>query len=184
MSWEKHSEAVRTLPVPLTDAQMAEVGHELGDLHAKIVAAEEDRATLMKALKAAIDAQKAEAGKLAHTLAERTRDDTVPVRVEVNFPENALRIVRMDSGEVVETRALTPEEREKLSQRPLPGTVPENVVPMDPNRRVVRRRKGQPDVDVDGLPPEPDPAAHTLAPDGPDEDEGLIADLEAADGEA
>lgn len=151
MAWERMSEGMRTLPVALTDAQMAEVGHELGELHAKITDAEEHRSSVMRDLKAGIDAQRASATKMALTLASRTRNDNVPVRADVNFAENAVRIVRLDTDEVVETRALTVEEREKLSQKTLTGTPPATDLAAEP-RKTIRRRKGQAALDSDGLP--------------------------------
>ncbi len=196
MGWERLSEGVRTLPVALTDAQMAEVGHDLGELHAKIAEAEAERAAVMKDLKAGIDARKAEATRLASTLASRTRNDDVPVRSEFNFDENAIRITRIDTHEIVETRAMTTEERTKLAQQPIPVPIAEDaamagLLAGEPAKRAasIRRRKGKPDVrlDADGLPPEPgtgdEPPADTDTDTDTteeDPDAGLVEDFERA----
>lgn len=190
MAWERLSEGVRTLPVALTDAQMAEVGHDLGELHATIADAEAHRAAVMKDLKAGIDARKAEATKLASTLASRTRNDDVPVRAEFNFDENAIRVIRIDTLEIVETRAMTTEERTRLAQQPLPVPAGEEkagtVIDLEPKRAAaIRRRRGKPDVrlDADGLPPEPgtdDAPSDTDTDTDEDPDAGLVEDYERA----
>lgn len=120
MDWEIITETTRGLPVSLTDEEMAERGYQLGKLEREIREREENRRSVMRDLKAQIDADRGRAVELAETLESRTEDRAVPVRIEGSFSGNVVRVVRVDTGEVVEERAMSADERAKLTQSEIP----------------------------------------------------------------
>lgn len=120
MDWELITETTRGLPVTLTDEEMAERGHQLGKLEREIREREEHRRSVMKDLKAQIDADRGRAVELSETLESRTEDRAVPVRIEGSFAGNVVRVIRIDTGEMIEERAMSADERAKLTQTDIP----------------------------------------------------------------
>jgi len=142
MDWELITETTRPLPVALTDEEMADRGHALGKLEREIREREENRRSVMRDLKAQIDADRGRAVELSEALERRSEDRAVPVRVEGSFAGNVVRVVRVDTGEMVEERAMSADERAKLTQSEIPLTK--------------RRAAGHLSVVDDELPPEPE----------------------------
>ena len=116
------TEVTRSLAVPLTDAEVADrvreaklTGDAIAELTAKIGRLAEDT----KAAKADVDLKQREVKRLVRIADAREEDRDVKCRWSYDLVTNRAELVRLDSGEIVETRALTGEERRELEQRPL-----------------------------------------------------------------
>jgi len=101
-----------TLSCTLTPAESAARAFELAVLVRKI----EDEETAAKAAAAAArDSMKeldADLRRLARVVREGKEDRQVEVRVTRNPTDATVETVRVDTGEIVRSRAMTPEERQ------------------------------------------------------------------------
>lgn len=104
------------LPVKLTETEIKERGRKLAHLYEEIEIAEIGKAAAARASKDRIETLQAEAGAIARVIRSGQEDREVQVQEEKDYSEGVCRMKRLDTGEVVETRAMTPQEL----QRPLP----------------------------------------------------------------
>jgi hypothetical protein len=111
----------RHLPCPLTDRELI----EKGDLQARglqdLRDLEDEKAKVAKDYGEQIKDKRSELNKLSREISTRT--EVRPIRCDVMFvPEEDKAItIRTDTGERIEVRSMTSEERDRLAQRKQPG---------------------------------------------------------------
>lgn len=102
----------KDLPVPLTDAEMAQRGQEYGNLCAK---REDVQATLAQAkIKAEEELQRIgdRTAALAHILKARAEDRPVPIRLERDFGRGLVTTIRLDTNAVVDSEPMSEADRQ------------------------------------------------------------------------
>jgi hypothetical protein len=102
----------RTLRCRLTERELLERGHRLASLHAEISSLEDARRSSASEYKSQIDLAEAQLSAIAREVRSGAQERQVEVRREKDFDRNVEEVIRLDTGEVVETRALTPQERQ------------------------------------------------------------------------
>lgn len=104
---------LRHLSVELTEDEIDDKGRELARLlvlHERAEAAEKDRA---KAAKDAIKLQAIEIAKLQHVVHNGAEVRPVEVVTRYDYVHSVARVIRVDTGETVETRAMTAAEKQE-----------------------------------------------------------------------
>lgn len=113
---------VRTLPLPvkLTEAELGLRSQELASAEAVLEDAErrlDDFVEAAKGTKKTIETEIVDARAQVHRLAvivrERKEARAVPVIEEPDYEKGAVNTYRTDTNEVVATRGMTPEERQR-----------------------------------------------------------------------
>jgi hypothetical protein len=102
----------RTLPCKLTPAELDQRRDRLVELTLKETEAEQAKKDAAKAHNTAIAEIKSEAKEVSLEIHDRAELREVEVRREKDFVQGFENVIRCDTGEVVEIRALTPQERQ------------------------------------------------------------------------
>ena len=106
----KSTEVVkRDLPVELNAAEKLDFGEKMADAELSIAALKKE----MEPLKAAVKDHAAERARLAECIDSGTEERQVNCKWIETIEENVTRLIRQDTGDVVEERALSAEEREQ-----------------------------------------------------------------------
>lgn len=103
----------RTIPVKLTDKEKAKISTEHVETLDKITAKEEEKKTADAAIKGDIALLEEAAKKLADIIRAGTQDRELEVDVVYDWKTNEVRVVRVDTKEVVTQRAMSYEERQR-----------------------------------------------------------------------
>jgi len=103
----------RTIPVKLTDKEKAKISTEHVETLDKIAAKEEEKKTADAAIKGDIALLEEAAKKLADIIRAGTQDRELDVDVIYNWRTNEVQVVRADTKEVISTRAMSYEERQR-----------------------------------------------------------------------
>jgi hypothetical protein len=111
---------MQLLPVKLTEAEVAIRAQELAAAEGRLSEAEKRLERHITAAKAAregiteeIQDERSAVRHLAEIVRARREDRDVPVVEEQDFDAGAVHTVRTDTGEVVATRGMTPDERQR-----------------------------------------------------------------------
>lgn len=113
-------EVTRSLPCRLTDSELLTKADELSVV-VQEVSAEEDRQTDVKAqMKAKLTELDARKTRLAITIGRKEEYRDVRCEVQADAQAGTVTVIRMDTGEALETRPMTEDER----QRALPLETP------------------------------------------------------------
>jgi hypothetical protein len=113
---------VRTqlLPVKLTEVELALKAQELATAEAGLGTAEMAATAYLEEVKAEKGRLQSEVEKarravrcLARIVRERAEEREVPIVEQSDFEAGAVNTVRTDTGEIVATRGMTPEERQR-----------------------------------------------------------------------
>lgn len=113
---------VRTmsLPVKLSEAEVSIRAQELAAAEAELTDAERRLEQHIQAAKGAKEAIQSEIGgfrgkvhRLAGVVGSKREDRQVPIVEEQDFEAGAVHTVRTDTAEIVATRGMTPEERQR-----------------------------------------------------------------------
>lgn len=136
------TEVTRSLPVPLTDAEVADrvrdADERIGTV-ATLIGKAAQLAKDKKTTEADIDHERREIDRLVKIANAREEHRDVECRWLYDLASSTATLSRVDTGELVEQRALTTEERKELEQRPLQfGDTP-------PAGRRTRRQTETPD---------------------------------------
>jgi hypothetical protein len=129
---EKH-----VLPCILTQAERAERGAALGREAELLEATEEEKKESAASFKKKIDGHKAEVMRLARIVRTGKESREVPCGWKLDLLAESVHLIRLDTGEVVRSRPMTPEEREAARQAPLPGIIEPPVVASPPKRELL-----------------------------------------------
>jgi hypothetical protein len=102
----------RNLPVNLTVDELAERGQLLAQLGVEIEDLKEERKQAAASAKADIDEKDAERVKLQKAVAAGQETRPVVCHKEINWEANVVRYRRVDTDEVVDTRAIEADEQQ------------------------------------------------------------------------
>lgn len=110
----------RKLPVPVPDHELLAAGHELGQLLVDKAAIEEQARGVAATYRERVKELDKRITQLQGTVATGTRHENVDCNVFGSWDSNAIRVVRSDTDEVIDERALEPDERRELEQTSIP----------------------------------------------------------------
>lgn len=102
----------RVLPVKLTADERDERGRELSQAWDDYEVIEEEKKDVSKGLTKKLRDKRADISKLSRTLKVGVEPRVVTCRWVEDFNHNVKRLVRQDTGDIVEERALTTDERQ------------------------------------------------------------------------
>lgn len=111
----------QVLPVQLTQDEIRQYGKELAQRVVKVIQTEEELSAHSAEVKAQIKTGVADVRRLARIIASGTEQRNVECTIKKLLGENAYRVTRNDTEEVVFERGLTEEEQVALRQQSLPG---------------------------------------------------------------
>ncbi len=132
----------RLLAVELTLDETAAKGYALAEEMEKIEAAREAKRTAVVAFNRTIKAHEEQAANLSAAIVKSTEEREVMCQLEGDFKGNCVRTVRLDSGAVIDERAMEEHERQ--------GSL---IDPEMPPGEATDDGDGD-DTSADGLPPE------------------------------
>lgn len=104
------------LPVKLTETEIRERGIKLAGVLQDIGKEETAKKDAASAAKSRIDLLETEATKIAFAIRAGQEDREIQVEEQKDYEAQEVRTARLDTGEIVHRRAMTPKEL----QRPLP----------------------------------------------------------------
>lgn len=113
---------VRTMPLPvkLTEGELSLRAQELASAESVLGDAERRLASFVEAAKGTkkgieteIGEARFEVGRLARVVRERKESREVPIVEESDFEAGAVNTIRTDNNEIVATRGMTQEERQR-----------------------------------------------------------------------
>lgn len=102
----------RVLPVPLTDQERLQLGQDMAAAQSKAEQAERDKKAADEAFKGQIEAAYADVSDVAQKLRFGKVDRLVSCQIVSDYRLGHIRVVRMDDGTEVESRAMTSAERQ------------------------------------------------------------------------
>lgn len=102
----------RTLPCELTPDELRAHGDEAARLDEEIFNEQERAAAHSKASKALVSELQHKRTDKLRRVRTRREDRTVACEIVWDFAENAVRTIRLDTGEEIQSRAMTYEERQ------------------------------------------------------------------------
>lgn len=138
----------RRLPVRLTVEREIELSQELASSVRKLAALEEEHKARKADMRAEEQIQAAGIATLSDWITNGAEPLMVPIEWVADFPAGRAELVRTDTGEVVETRDLTDEDRQLLI-----GDAPVSAAGSRSKGRGGRKR--EPVGQVEELPEEP-----------------------------
>jgi len=103
----------RALRCNLKDEERLELGQRLAREQQNLAQTEDRKAEVASTIKAEIEAHRATINALSRTLNNGYDYRDVDCDIILNFESNAVMLVRVDTGEVVESRAMSAEERQR-----------------------------------------------------------------------
>ena len=109
---ETRGTETRTLPCVLTDDELLARGDALARQHAAIKDEEAAQAGEKKRMKEALDELTGEQARLARIVRDKAEPRDVECRIVHDYATQAVQVVRTDTGEVIESRAMTDRERQ------------------------------------------------------------------------
>ena len=135
----------KMIRVKLTDAECRERGQLAGAKQAERNALEAELDAHKKEQKGKIDALDAEIGTLLAQVYNGHEARPVACRKEYIYRTNTVRVVRADTGEELEARAMLPEELEEHAQIPIQakGANEENEAPPPEGKKRGRKKRGE-----------------------------------------
>ena len=98
----------RELPVKLTEKELLARGDSMAECELAIETLKIERLQLNKRIKAQID----ERGKLGHIIDREAEDRLIKCEWQPDYAKNVFRLVRLDTNEEVDTRAMTATDRQ------------------------------------------------------------------------
>jgi hypothetical protein len=113
---------VRTMQLPvklnpaelaLRSQEMASAEQVLGDAEQRLDQFVEAAKGTKKGIEAEIEDARANVRRLARVVRERAEDRAVPIMEEPDYEAGAVNTYRTDLNEIVATRGMTPEERQR-----------------------------------------------------------------------
>ena len=102
----------RSLPCVLTEPELLERGNRVADVLRDLEDLDEKRKQAAADFKGRIDVLDATARQLGKEIRTKTEYRMVEVVRETDYRRNVAEVVRSDTGEVIESRPLTPAERQ------------------------------------------------------------------------
>lgn len=106
-------EVPETLPVKLSDTDYKDYAIKIGLASQEIAQAEDNLAAMKSQFKARIDAAVAQRNEFASIINAGVIFKTVKCHLVKNYRENSITVIRLDTGEIVRSRTMTVEERQR-----------------------------------------------------------------------
>ena len=103
----------KKLPVMLTEDEMRERGEALAESVETTAALTEEKKANDAEINGKIKTSKEITRKLSRIIASKTEDREVECEITKDFERGVVTLHRCDTGEVVETRPMTPDERQE-----------------------------------------------------------------------
>ena len=103
---------VRTLPCKLTDAQLKERAHKLAEQVRRLSAIKSESKDAAAQFRLSIADLEEEMSEVAQEIRDQAEMREVEVVIEKDFEEGVETTMRKDTGEIVNTRVLGPNERQ------------------------------------------------------------------------
>lgn len=103
----------KKLPVKLDDDELLERGKQLVDNMRKTAVAESEREAENKKRKGDIELLEGITARLAGVIQNGSEDRDVDCEIRKDFEHGVVTVVRLDTGEVVETRPMDAQERQE-----------------------------------------------------------------------
>jgi FtsZ-binding cell division protein ZapB len=103
----RYQKEERRLEVKLTEVELIKRGDQMADAELEIESLKEKR----KALNVAIQNAAGLRAELAHAIERGTEEQPVQCEWRPDYPKNVFRLIRLDTNEEVDTRAMTAEDR-------------------------------------------------------------------------
>lgn len=100
------------LPVDLTDSEKIDFGRRLAELGYEISGIEERKASIAKQLGEDIKALEQQANTVGACIRSGTERREIPVETQADDERCEIIKLRIDTGEILSRRAMTPEERQ------------------------------------------------------------------------
>jgi hypothetical protein len=100
----------RLLSVPLSDSEWRERAARMARKRSELDRVTEEKKARMAGYKSRLDEIQADISKLARAVETQAEDRDVPIEVKVDTATRMRRVIRLDTNELVEERALTLEE--------------------------------------------------------------------------
>jgi hypothetical protein len=104
----------KELECQLTAEEIRNLGVALANAIGELDSLDQEKATFMADLKSRRKDARAKMKLLAEKIRTGSEMRLVECRIEKDFLANAVRTYRLDTGELVEERAMTPEERQMM----------------------------------------------------------------------
>lgn len=111
----------RKLPVKLTNEEVRLRGKRLAALQAEIASLETKKKAAADDFKSQIGERETEMSRLTREINEERELRDVQVTEEKNWELGEVHLIRLDTGEVVEIRPMTPQELKRPSLFPARG---------------------------------------------------------------
>jgi len=102
----------KELPVPLTDRERLEIGEDIAAAQSKAEQAELDKKSADEGYKGIIDGAYADVSQLTKTLRFGKKMTMVQCAIRRDYRLGHIRVIRMDTGEELESRPMTKAERQ------------------------------------------------------------------------
>jgi hypothetical protein len=106
----------RTLPVPLSVSELIERGAMLASEQQKRDGLEIDKKAHADEIKRKIDAASKEITRLSHIVHDKAEDRPVRCRETRDYVRGVVEVIRLDTGELVESRVMSEHERQREIQ--------------------------------------------------------------------
>lgn len=141
---------VRDLVVPMPEPELREVADELAELIGERERIEADKKDEVRRFNEQLEGLVAKINVAAQQLREGGSTEKIECRLELNVDTNTAKLIRTDTNpwKVVETRAMTADEREKALQPELPVSQDETAAALGdgekkPKTKAKRAKKSQ-----------------------------------------
>jgi hypothetical protein len=102
----------RPCPVRLTEAEKVSFGEALARETALLAETEDNLAAMRSDFKAKAEEHRAQINRISRIIQNGYESREVPCQEKRNFEENSVIVFRVDTGEIVETRAMTDADRQ------------------------------------------------------------------------
>lgn len=106
-------EITQHLKCELTEDEIKEYGAELARKYSEITDLEDQKKSITSDFKARIDAANSDAGILARKIQNGYEFRDVFCEIQYIDDEKVVQTVRQDTGEIIKTRPMTPEEMQR-----------------------------------------------------------------------
>jgi len=106
------STELHTLPCKLTKDEKAQAAKELAEKIDQLEALEETRKATMSEFKSKKENLQAQVLALGRQVREGTKLQSVECQLQLNYSKQRVRLIRLDTNEVIEERPMTDEEKQ------------------------------------------------------------------------
>lgn len=103
----------RTLPVKLTVPELVERGYMLADEQTKKRSIESAKKSANEDFKAKLETAEEEIARLTRIVHQKAEERPVKCREKRDYKRSVIEVIRLDTGEIVDSRVMTEAERQR-----------------------------------------------------------------------